>query len=396
VAGGAAAEAVGATAAAGQEHGQVRTLQLTSAVQGLPRSERLLLVLVAGWLLRLQVMLQLSGAAATSAQQQQQQAPAMFVPQCLPTGDMCHLLMTSSAPAPPAAGDAEPLQEARAGPGEAEFTTPAAAPKQHQQQEVQQQQQQQQQPVKTPLRRGLPSAGNARAVSDKDSHGSKGEQGSRKRRRHHSKRCHNNSSRVTASLGKKHGEKRRRSSSESSASGSDSSSNSSSGRRRRKRRRRCSRNSSSSDDATAGSDADWAGLDLDADGELLDPAAFQMQLQGAAQQGAHKQQQQTGNGAAQQQGCVTGPESSAVQGCLSDLAVGGRLWQRPRCVVQVSRVPEGALGSTASSVGAGQSADAAQGQPGSPVVVCGSIAEVSDAVAQMWVCCAVASVCRNG
>jgi hypothetical protein len=161
-------------------------------------------------------------------------------------------------------------------------------------------------------------------------------------------------------------------------------------------------------------------LDLDAGGELLDLTAFQMRSRSTAQQGTHKQQQ-TGSRAAQQQGCVTGPELCAIQGRLGDLAVGGGLWQWPHCVVQASCAPAVSSGSSfgimsardtkgkpltgttevpCGRVGAGRSggrsAAAATGTHGSHVVVCGSITEVSDAVAQMWLCCAVASLCHNG
>lgn len=393
--------AAGPAAASGQAAGNGQTAgsqQVVSALQQLPRSQQLLLLLVAAWLLRLQIMLQLAGAADVAAAGQQQEGPVEVQ---LHTGDRCCLLSSTAAVTATQGVPAEDVP-VTAHPAQQQEQEAVQQAQQNAQQEQQTQQAVQPPPTgsqqaKAPLRRGQPPTQPGRADSADDSEG-----GSRHRSQRSSKKRKRRSS-------KKH---RRKLSSRHTSSGSDNSASdidgdSSSGtggggggRRRKKRQRRSS--SSSSKDA-ASSDDEWAGLDLDGGGELLDAAAFQPKAQGTTQQSPEckPSRQQAGSAvvggcgtslarvslAAQQQGGIGLPE---IVDRLKGLAVGGLLWQWPLCVVELSAaavsVAEGCSRARAGATGA-PSSSAATRTHGQHVLVSGSISEVADAAAQVWLCC---------
>jgi hypothetical protein len=375
--------------------------QLVSALQRLPQSQQLLQLLVAAWLLRLQMMRQLAGAADAAAAGQQQEGPIEVQ---LLTGDICYLLLSTGAAA------TTPVQVVPA----QDVPMPTHLAQQQEQdtaQQAQQNAQQKQQPqqavqppptgsdqAKAPLRRGQTPTQPARADSADGSEG-----GSRQRTKRSTKKSKRRSS-------KKH---RRKRSSRHTSSGSDtsasyvdddnsSSSGSSDGggvrqRKKQRRRRSSSKEAGSSDD-------EWADLDLDGGGELLDAAAFQPKAQGTPQPSPEgkRLQQQAGSAAvgdrgarlagmslaAQQQGGAGLPQ---ILDRLKSLAVGGQLWQRPLCVVELSAaaVPVAGGGSHARASGAAPSSGAATRTPGQHVLVSGSISEVADAAAQVWLCCAL-------
>lgn len=392
--------------------------QLQSALRKESAPQRLLLVLAAGWLLRAQVMLQLAEAVETVAEQQQ---GFRHLTVQMPTGDICYLLMSSVDVAPIRQhADVNVLHT------DAAHMKLNAAQQQEQyqltnQQGVQQQQQQgeaapdpqQGAAAKTPLRRGSVAA--VKANADNDSSSSEGQDHSHKHHRKRSSSTHKRSSRKGKDRrsSRKHRRKRSRRHSNSdsdavpSGSGSDSDSSSSNdGRKRRKRRWRSGRSRHSSSDAASSEEDEWAAMDLDAGGELLAAADFQLRPQSAAQRtSASKHPQQQGAGsrhaskseAAQQQqeegviGAWNVAGVDAVQDRLASLAVGGRLWQWPQCVVEVSRVIEPNSVDRSVRMGAGSSsASSASSETGTQaqhVVITGSVVEVADAVAQLWLCC---------
>jgi hypothetical protein len=129
----------------------------------------------------------------------------------------------------------------------------------------------------------------------------------------------------------------------------------------------------------------------------LDPTAFQapqtrrsLGAQAASRgggQAAARMQHQQGSGSGHL-GPGSGPHGQlglqveVVEERLGDLSVGGRLWQWPQCLVQLPRMlPK------SGDVGGWEGRRGVEGgEQGREVVVSGSIAEVADAAAQLWLC----------
>lgn len=76
-----------------------------------------------------------------------------------------------------------------------------------------------------------------------------------------------------------------------------------------------------------------------------------------------------------------GLQLEVVEERLGDLSVGGRLWQWLQCLVQLPRMQK------SECVGGGEGRRGVEeGEQEREVVVSGSIGEVADVAAQLWLC----------
>jgi hypothetical protein len=129
----------------------------------------------------------------------------------------------------------------------------------------------------------------------------------------------------------------------------------------------------------------------------LDPTAFQAPQKrrslgaqtasrGGGQTAAHMQHQQGSGSGHLEPGSgpngQLGLQLEVVEERLGDLSVGGWLWQGPQCLVQLPcMLPK------SGNVGGGEGRRGVEGREQErEVVVSGSIGEVADAAAQLWLC----------